>query len=146
MKIVSFCSPYLFCLLTAGVEVVYVHLITLRNTSQSVGLLWTRDRPVAEPSTWQHTNTHKRQTSMPPVGFDPTVPVNPRPQIYALDRTATGIGHENRTVRNITTVPSSVAMRLKMETLQRGNVAARLSFLHPGTHNDYFISQYRTSL
>jgi hypothetical protein len=29
--------------------------ITLRHTPQSVGLLWTRDRPVAETSTWQHT-------------------------------------------------------------------------------------------
>jgi hypothetical protein len=48
---VSFRSPSLFYLLTAGVEVVYFHLITLRHTPQSVGLLWTRDRPVAEPST-----------------------------------------------------------------------------------------------
>jgi hypothetical protein len=29
-------SPYLFYLLTAGVEVVYFHLITLRHTPQSV--------------------------------------------------------------------------------------------------------------
>jgi hypothetical protein len=41
----------LFYLLTVDVEVVYFHLITLRHTSQSVGLLWTRDRPVAETST-----------------------------------------------------------------------------------------------
>jgi hypothetical protein len=41
-------STYLF---TAGVEVVYFHLITLRLTPQSAGLLWTRDRPVAETST-----------------------------------------------------------------------------------------------
>jgi hypothetical protein len=41
-------SNYLF---TAGVKVVYFHLITLRHTPQSVGLLWTRDRPVAEAST-----------------------------------------------------------------------------------------------
>jgi hypothetical protein len=32
----------------------YFHLITLKHTPQSVGLLWTRDRPVAEASTWQH--------------------------------------------------------------------------------------------
>ena len=37
--------------------------ITLRDThSHSVWLLWTRDRPVTEPSTWQH-DIHKRQTS-----------------------------------------------------------------------------------
>jgi hypothetical protein len=40
---------YLF---TAGVESFFIfHLITLRHTPHSVGLLWTRDRPVAETST-----------------------------------------------------------------------------------------------
>jgi hypothetical protein len=47
---VSFRSPDLFYLITVGVEVVYFHLITLRHTPQSVGLLWTRDRLVAETS------------------------------------------------------------------------------------------------
>jgi hypothetical protein len=37
-------------------------------------------------------NTHKRQTSMPPMGFEPTILVSERPQTHALDRTATGIG------------------------------------------------------
>ena len=35
-------------------------------------------------------STHNRQTSMPPVGFEPTTPVGERPQTYALDRVATG--------------------------------------------------------
>ena len=35
-------------------------------------------------------NTHKRQTSMPPVVFEPTFPTSERPQTYALDRSATG--------------------------------------------------------
>jgi hypothetical protein len=48
---VSFRSPYLFCLPTVRVEVVYFHLITLRHTPQSIRLLWTRDRPVTETST-----------------------------------------------------------------------------------------------
>jgi hypothetical protein len=38
-------------------------------------------------------NTHKRQTSMPPVQFEPTIPVSERQQTHALDRTATGIGY-----------------------------------------------------
>jgi hypothetical protein len=50
----SYRNPYLFYLLTAGVEVVYLHLITLIHTPQLVGLRWTRDRPVAETSTWNH--------------------------------------------------------------------------------------------
>jgi hypothetical protein len=41
-------STYLF---TVGVEVFVFHLITLKHTPHSVGLLWTRDRPVAETST-----------------------------------------------------------------------------------------------
>jgi hypothetical protein len=37
-------------------------------------------------------NSHKRQTSMPPVGFESTILVSERPKTHALDRTATGIG------------------------------------------------------
>ena len=37
-------------------------------------------------------NTHNRQTSMPPVGFEPTISAGKRPQTYALDRAATGTG------------------------------------------------------
>jgi hypothetical protein len=37
-------------------------------------------------------NTHKRQTSMPPAGFGPTIPTSERPQIHTLDRAATGTG------------------------------------------------------
>jgi hypothetical protein len=36
-------------------------------------------------------NTHKRQTSMPPAGFKPTIPVSKRPQTHAFDRATTGI-------------------------------------------------------
>jgi hypothetical protein len=38
-------------LFTAGVVGFYFHLITLKHTLESVGLPWTRDRPVAETST-----------------------------------------------------------------------------------------------
>jgi len=36
-------------------------------------------------------NTHNRQTSMPPVGFEPTISAGKQPQTYALDCVATGI-------------------------------------------------------
>jgi hypothetical protein len=42
-------------------------------------------------------NTHNRQTSMPSVGFGPTILVSERRQTYALDCTATGIGEEHHT-------------------------------------------------
>ena len=35
-------------------------------------------------------NNHNRQTSMFPVGFEPTISAAERPQTYALDRAATG--------------------------------------------------------
>ena len=37
-------------------------------------------------------NTHNRQTSTSPVGFEPTISAGERPQTYALDRAATGTG------------------------------------------------------
>jgi hypothetical protein len=55
-------STYLF---TAGVEVVYFHLITLRHTPQSEGHLWKTDRPVAETSTWQHKHCTREKHPCP---------------------------------------------------------------------------------
>jgi hypothetical protein len=39
-------------------------------------------------------STYKRETSMPPKGFEPAIPASERPQTHAFDRTATGIGRE----------------------------------------------------
>ena len=36
--------------------------------------------------------TNTTQTSMPPAGFEPTIPASERPQTHTLDRAATGIG------------------------------------------------------
>jgi len=37
-------------------------------------------------------NTHNRQTSMPPTGFEAAIPAGERPQTYVLDSAATGTG------------------------------------------------------
>ena len=37
-------------------------------------------------------NTHKRQASMTPAEFEPTIPASDRPQTLALERSVTGIG------------------------------------------------------
>jgi len=42
-------------------------------------------------------NTHKRQTSIPPAGFEPAIPVIERPQTHVLDRAATGFGRNEGT-------------------------------------------------
>ena len=36
-------------------------------------------------------NTHNRQTSVPPVGLNPAIPVSERPHTHALDRENTGM-------------------------------------------------------
>jgi hypothetical protein len=41
-------------------------------------------------------STHKRQTYMPPTGFEPTIPASKRQQTHALDSAATRIGLSNK--------------------------------------------------
>jgi hypothetical protein len=45
-------------------------------------------------------NTHNRQTSIPPAGFEPTIPVSERLQTHAIDRADTGIGCNNNNNNN----------------------------------------------
>jgi hypothetical protein len=55
------------------------------DTPHSVTLLWMSDQPKADTSTWQHTaltETNFQQTSMPPAGFEPTIPDSKQPQAY----------------------------------------------------------------
>jgi hypothetical protein len=35
---------------------------------------------------------HSQETSLPPAGFEPEIPVSDRPQTYALSRATTGFG------------------------------------------------------
>jgi hypothetical protein len=57
---------------------------------------WTGDQPVARPLlTHRTTQTQNKrtQTSMPGVGFEPTIPAFARSKtVHVLDRTATVIG------------------------------------------------------
>jgi len=54
-------------------------------------------------------NTHNRQTSIPPVGFEPTISASVRPQTYALDRAATGTGNPDTVaVKNCTNLICSI--------------------------------------
>jgi hypothetical protein len=70
------------------------------DTPHSVGALRMSDQPRRRDLYLTKHNTHKRQTSMPPVGFEPAIPGSDRLQTYALGRAATGIGKES-------TVPSA---------------------------------------
>ena len=53
---------------------------------QSVGLLWTSDQLVGKSSYPTTRNIHKRQATMSPAGFEPTIPASEKPQTHALDR------------------------------------------------------------
>jgi hypothetical protein len=66
-------------------------MITLRHTTLSRTPLdeWSAQRRDLYLTTH---NTDKRQTSLPPVGFEPTIPANEWPQTYFLNHVATGIG------------------------------------------------------
>ena len=73
-----------------------LHLITLSDTHTHGG------PPLGEWSAHRRDlyltthNTHNRQTPMPPVGFEPTIPASDRPQTHALDRAATWISGEKK--------------------------------------------------
>ena len=62
------------------------------DTPHSVGLLWTRDQPDVETSTWQHTTLARDKHSWTPGGIRTRNPACERPQTDALDRAATGTG------------------------------------------------------
>ena len=53
---------------------------------------WDSSRQVISPSQrpLPDNTQHSQQTSTSPAGFEPTTPVDKRPQTYALDRAATG--------------------------------------------------------
>jgi hypothetical protein len=61
--------------------------------THSVGLPWMRDRPVTEISTCTTHNIHKRETSVPPLGFESAIPASELPLTRAFPRAATGIGN-----------------------------------------------------
>jgi hypothetical protein len=67
----------------------YRSLWSSSDTPHSLGLLWTNDQPDAETCTWK--NTQKRQTFVPPAGFEPAIPASERrrsaPKNWILQKT-----------------------------------------------------------
>jgi hypothetical protein len=94
---ISFCLPFLIltpCIPTHCRFRGYCCLWSHSNDTHthSVRLLRTRDRPVAETSTWQNTTLTTDRRPRPPVGFEPAIPPSGRKQTHAFVREATGIG------------------------------------------------------
>jgi hypothetical protein len=67
----------------------HTHTHTHRHT---LGILLTRDRPVAENSTRIDKTLNKRQKAMPLAGFQSSILARKQPQTHTLDRKATGVG------------------------------------------------------
>jgi len=69
-----------------------LHLITLNDT-HTIGRTRLDEGSARRRDLYLTThNTHKRQTSMPPEGFEPAIPASERSQTQVLDRATTGIG------------------------------------------------------
>jgi hypothetical protein len=66
--------------------------ITQKDAPQSVGLLWKSDQPVAETSTWQHTQHSERTTIHSPVGIRTRNPS----RRSAVDTLCRPLGHSDR--------------------------------------------------
>jgi hypothetical protein len=54
---------------------------------------------------------HSQQTSMSPVGFEPTIPASERPPTHALDRAAVGIGSS-------LDIPSGIAANKRLKYIR----------------------------
>jgi hypothetical protein len=81
-----------------------LQLITLNDThTHTLGRTPLDEGPARRRDLYLKThNIQTRQTSMPPAGFEPTIPASERPQTHALDRATTGIGREEHITTNLT--------------------------------------------
>jgi hypothetical protein len=79
--------------------------ITLRHTTLGTTPLDERSARRRDLYLTTH-NTHKRQTSMPQLIFEPTTSTSERPQTVALDHAATAISHLTTMYRNIKLIAS----------------------------------------
>ena len=62
-----------------GLDLLYEVSRSHSDTPHSVGILWTSDRPVAETSTWQHTQPSQETYIQDPAVFEPAIPTSERP-------------------------------------------------------------------
>jgi hypothetical protein len=79
------------------------------TNTQSIGLLWTRDRLVAGIYTWQITTLTRDAHPCIHAVFEPAIPKSERQQTHNLDRAATGIGNIQSIARNVDKVKSYLA-------------------------------------
>ena len=72
----------------ASLSRIYSHVKTHHTRWDCSGrVISSSQRPLLD-----NTQHSQRQTSVPPAGFEPTIPASERPQTHAFDRAATGTG------------------------------------------------------
>jgi hypothetical protein len=87
---VSYRSPSLFYLLVHSRCTEFLFALHHTQTHTTVSRTPLGEGSARRRDLYLTTQTlYKRQTSMPPVGFEPRIPASARPQTYALDRAAT---------------------------------------------------------
>jgi len=82
------------------------------DTSNSVGLLWMSDQPVAETSTCTTHNIYKKLKSIDSAGFETAIPGSERPQTHALDRAAGEIVGKMISVKLIGKIAEIIGVKL----------------------------------
>jgi hypothetical protein len=93
--LVSFRNPSLVYLLVHSRCRRFLFSLDHTQTHTTVGRTPLEEGSASRRDLYLTTHTLcKRQTSMPLVGFEPTIPASARPQTYALDRAAAGIGND----------------------------------------------------
>jgi hypothetical protein len=105
-------NNYLFFLpllsLTSSTYTLLVHLNTLNNTHKLGRTPLDEGSARLKDLYLTALNTHKRHISMPSAGFEPVVPASERPQTYALDRAAIGIGDQELSRLKRLVLPNSI--------------------------------------
>ena len=94
------------------------------DTTHSVGIFWTRDRPVAGNSNSQQT----QKTSIPRAGFEPAIPASERQQIHVLQHA----GNRDRCTRS-----------LLRQNLEYGNIKATGAYDYHLAINDVLCAFFR---
>lgn len=106
----------------------------------SVGLLWMRDRPVSDTSTWQHTTITIDIYPCHPEEFEPATPSSEPRQTHALHRAATVIGFLFTYLLYLFVVKSvcrSVRTSFKFERIStKANPVTCVQVRHTHTHTN----------
>ena len=76
----------------SGLGRLIVEVSRPHTDTHSVGPLWSSDQLVAQAAAYTKQNKDKILMCKPSAEFEPAVPVIKRPNAYASDRAATGIG------------------------------------------------------